>query len=49
MWDPSDLQALSHGESTADYFVKISHSTNILEERTNIDHLLVLFYRVLRY
>jgi hypothetical protein len=49
MWDPSDLRAPSSKDSIADHFVKISHSLNVLEERTDIDHLRILLHRILQY
>ena len=49
MWDPSDLRVPSSKDSITDHFVKISHSLNVLEERTNIDHLHLLLHRILQY
>lgn len=49
MWDPSDQLALSNDDSITDHFVKISQTISILDERSVMDSVRLLFYRVLLY
>jgi hypothetical protein len=49
MWDLSGQRALLGNKSITDHFVKISQSISILDERSVIDRIRLLFYRVLLY
>lgn len=49
MWDPSDQHALLSDDSITDHFVKISQTISILNERSVMDRIRLLFYRILLY
>jgi hypothetical protein len=49
MWDPSDGLAPANDDSIADQFVKISQYISILEERSTIDRIRILFHKMLQY
>ena len=47
MWDPSDGLAPLNDDSITDQFVKISRYISILKERSTIDHICLLFHKIL--
>ncbi len=49
MWDQSPLTKLLSNDSVTDHFVKVSRCINILEERSIMDRIRILFHRVLQY
>jgi hypothetical protein len=49
IWDQSNLLMPSSNDSLIDRFVKVSRYISILEERSIMDRVHILFYRVLQY
>jgi hypothetical protein len=49
IWYQSNLLMPSSDDSVTDRFVKVSRYISVLEERSIMDHVRILFHRVLQY